>query len=592
MEIDVAVHYRWYITDCSALAFLKNFPIFASLTLHNILNMDRRAVGLKRKRSRYACEPCRDRKRRCDGRNPCTTCCDWGYDCFYDHQQRDTSHHAVSASKTLAQLPSSVPGSQETTNEGIGASSEKKFSDRVEANSGAAFIRNMGINIDPTSTGKANLFGWNIGHRLLPLSQDGIRPFSLFEITSPEDIKILAHTYFDKVNPCYGLLNRQIFFQHLELRSALPSARDLYDSTFAGVAALGCLFSRQDVTLTEVRLVQSARSMLEMESSSPPPVEMLTGWILHLLYMRMTSTPYPTWLASSNVMHMLEASGIQRQPSPQSALPTTASEIATRERLVEVAQHLNLWISFDLGLTRVSFQNEGSVSRSEKFGGYTHGVLSLWPISASLDPGKENDEEDLKSIFVSTLQKVYTQRPEILAQCNLVLCMIRRLHTSVSTFEQSVIDRVLALLQSGLESARELLNACCPWHHIANVPFQTLYALLVLDTRASFQLLPETMETLCQVASIYNTATMREATHVAKRLILLYQQRRTKDLTLLDETLSFHQQRRLNENEIQTPNPWPTNEQVSWLMDLVGGLPHLEGITFEEDLFVGNSNVH
>lgn len=477
-------------------------------------------VESKRKRSRIACEPCRNRKRRCDGHSPCTTCNDWGYDCFYDYQKRSFSRHAISSAKKSTALPSSVSGSLETLHEGNDASSKKKVIGRLQANSGAAFIWNMGIKIDATSTTHMKLFGWNIGQRQLPSSIENIEPFSLFEITSLEDIKGLAHVYFEKVNPCYDLLDRQIFFRRLELRSDLPLTSDSYDSTFAGVAALGALFSRKDVTLIEVQLAQSARSMLEKECLSSPSVEILTGWILYLLYMRMTSTPYPTWLASSNLMHIMEASGIHREHSTRSDLQGVASDIGTRENLVGVAHHLNLWVSFDLGLSRVSFQDELSILPLNQFKGYSCGILSLWPISASLDPGKANDEEDLKSSFASILQKVYTQGPEILAQCNLVLCMIRRLHTCLPNFEQSVIDRVLALLQSGLGSARELLSACSPWHHIANVPFHTICALLILDTSASFSLLPEAMETLQLVASTYNTATMREATYAAERLIL------------------------------------------------------------------------
>lgn len=551
-----------------------------------MLNTNHRPIGFRRKRSRYACEPCRDRKRRCDGRSPCTTCQDWGYDCFFDHQRRDSSYHAASASKDLPLLPNSVLGSEETTSEGNRTSSKKEFIDRVEANSGAAFIRRMGVNINSTSTSKLNLFGWNVGQRQLPRSQNSTRPFSLFEISPLEDIKSFAHVYFEKVNPCYGLLDRQAFFQRLELRTTLPSARDLYDSTFAGVAALGCLFSTQEVTLAEVRLAQSAQSILETGDSSPPSVETLTGWILRLLYMRMTSTPYPTWLLSSNIMHMLEASGIHRL-SHQSDQPSIPSEIATRERLVGVAQHLNLWVSFDLGLTRVSFHEE-SAPLSEHLGGNAHGVLKLLPISAGLDPGQSNAGEDLKSIFLSVLQDVYTRAPEILAQCNLVLCMIRRLHAFLPNFEQSVIDRILALLRSGLESARGQLNARCPWHHIANVPFHTLYVLLVLDTRASFELIPEAIGTICQVASIYNTTTMREATHAARRLVLLYHQRRTSDMTLLSGVLSSYQEMVFNDNELSRPNPRPTDPEIPWLMDLMGGLSRLEGTTFGDDFFVGD----
>jgi hypothetical protein len=89
---------------------------------------------------------------------------------------------------------------------------------------------------------------------------------SIFEITFPEEIENLAKVYFNKVAPCYGLVNRQIFFQRLEERSQSTLRNDRYDSAFAGIAALGSLFSRNDVTVTEVHLVQSARSKLDQLS--------------------------------------------------------------------------------------------------------------------------------------------------------------------------------------------------------------------------------------------------------------------------------------------------------------------------------------
>ncbi|OGE54443.1 hypothetical protein PENARI_c006G02902 [Penicillium arizonense] len=64
---------------------------------------------------------------------------------------------------------------------------------------------------------------------------------SIFKIISPEEIKNLAKVYFNKVAPCYGLVNRQVFFQRLEERSQSTLSNDRYDSVFAGVAALGSL---------------------------------------------------------------------------------------------------------------------------------------------------------------------------------------------------------------------------------------------------------------------------------------------------------------------------------------------------------------
>lgn len=36
-----------------------------------------------RQRSRIACEPCRERKRKCDGEDPCGLCRNYGYECLY-----------------------------------------------------------------------------------------------------------------------------------------------------------------------------------------------------------------------------------------------------------------------------------------------------------------------------------------------------------------------------------------------------------------------------------------------------------------------------------------------------------------------------
>ena len=38
---------------------------------------------VRRMRARKACEPCRERKRKCDGGNPCSCCVRYEYDCYY-----------------------------------------------------------------------------------------------------------------------------------------------------------------------------------------------------------------------------------------------------------------------------------------------------------------------------------------------------------------------------------------------------------------------------------------------------------------------------------------------------------------------------
>jgi hypothetical protein len=52
--------------------------------------------GHMRQRSRYACVPCRQRKRKCDGKYPCSTCTGYGYDCQYNSVRGGQDSNAAS----------------------------------------------------------------------------------------------------------------------------------------------------------------------------------------------------------------------------------------------------------------------------------------------------------------------------------------------------------------------------------------------------------------------------------------------------------------------------------------------------------------
>lgn len=533
----------------------------------------------KRKRSRVACEPCRDRKRKCNGRSPCNTCSDWGYECHYGYQPIPQPPSLALTATELAAAPEKSGNTPEENER----QHDENILRRLEANSGASFVRNIGVKVDAIDAPKMNLFGWNIGSRQLKSNPMATPTLSIFEITSPEEIKNLAKIYFDRVDPCYGLVNRPVFFQSLDKRSQSKLSNDRYDSVFAGVAALGSLFSRKDVTVTEVHLVQSARSKLEVDLQTRPSLDIVAGWILRVIYMRMTALPYPTWLASCTLMHLIEASSLQHEPSTTCFAQNTLNEHLITNNFVGIAQHLNLWISFDLGLPRVSSPSGKSLPPING----ANDILSLLPASVSLDPEQATDDKNLESALLQLLDKHHTEPPSTLAQCNLVLCMLRRLNSMTHNFGPAIIDRILALLQQGLRSARILAKAYCPWHHIANVPFHTVTCLLVLDMRASFELLTEAMQTLRLVASIYDTDTIKNACRTAEILIFLYQRRRRDDIKLMDDVLRMHE--RGTEEMVQQP-VWPDPDQLSWVESLVVGIPSLEGIEFEQ-LYPQGSNL-
>lgn len=446
--------------------------------------------------------------------------------------------------------------------------------------------------MDPARAPKLNLFGWNLGARQLsPQAAVGAAPavaLPITDITSLAHTRSLAHVYFDKLDPCYGFVDRRRFFERLDARWQSPMAPDAYDSVLSGAAALGCLFSQRNATLAELHLVHSARSVLDSHDlSGPPSIDLVTGWTLRTIYLRLTDSPHATWIASSVLMHLIEASGLHADSSSL-LLPSAQCDQDLRRRLVGVAKHLNAWTSFDLGLSRVSFRTDHvPLLLSPKQGDYTAEVLGLLPVSISLDPASLEDEADLPSVLAQVLDGTHTQPPSVMAQCNLVLCILRRIHIQNLDVSPRLADQVLVLLSKGLSCARSMVLDIYPWHQVANVPFQIICVLLVLDTRSSLKMLPEAMQTLRLVSSTYDTETTREAYRTACLLVLLHQQRRKDDIATLDEALS--QAPALGTQQQGPQSALPTTldastEDFVWLEALVADLPGLQRVDLDQFL--------
>lgn len=209
----------------------------------------------------------------------------------------------------------------------------------------------------------------------------------------------------------------------------------------------------------------------------------------------------------------------------------------------------------------------------------------MLPISAHLDPEEAQDDCDLQWSLVQTLDRVHTAPPSVLAQTNLVLCILRRLHLLNVNTSPAIADRVLGLFQKALQSASNMLTNCCPWQHVANVPFHIITILLEMDTCASLAQLPEAMHTLKQAASSYNTATMREAYATARLLVFLYQQRRDHDAKLFGNVLDAD----LKSNDstapsLQQPHLSSNLEEMPLLEELVADMPTLQGFDFDQFL--------
>lgn len=596
-----------------------------------------------RKRSRAACLSCQSRKRKCSGEKPCATCVQSGVDCQYSSAPRKKRLRPTSAYGTsLPPLDESqrppdgpaypIPKAVSTTGSAASPASVNRVGDAggvthsLEANSGAAFVRKLGLRIDPARAPRLHLFAWNVGERRLrsALSAETLAPVLITKLLSQEEMRRLATIYFEKVDPCYSFLDRQHVFSHImqrwEMQIDLPEQS--YDAVLYGVAAFGYLFSHRERISTELHVVDAAHQILQKSilGAGIPSIDIIAGWVLRVAYLRMTASPHAGWMASCTLMHLIEAAGLHLESTdPDSSLLQNTSQATpkynitelntpdTRRRLFGMARHLNTWISFDLGRSRVVVH--GATTKIIPQTPNRADLLHLLPLSESLDPttSAQQDLPDLEKALNSVLDLVYTEPSLILVQCNLMLCIYRRVRALNALAPLSARpDRFLAIASRGLRAAREMVASTCPWHQVANVPFQVVCTLLAIDNRAALALLPDAMLTLKEVVTVYDTDVMREAYSTAYLLVTMHQRRKEDDTRALADVLRanssaaavFGQQdvggsiglegRELEgthlEEVVQQGNAPVSDVELSWLGDLVIDMPSLQNFDLDQFL--------
>ncbi|KAJ5775321.1 uncharacterized protein N7511_000332 [Penicillium nucicola] len=576
-----------------------------------------------RKRSRLACTSCQSRKRKCSGGQPCSTCAQIGGECQYNARKKRLYRANRSLDERLDGWPVDLTNPRAVSDAAQTAAFHESDVTNSMANSGAAFVRKLGLRIDPARAPRLHLFAWNVGKRRtassmsssLPsmnASASASAPATITKIVSPEEMRRLATIYFEKVDPCYAFLDRKKVFMGITKRWESPQSlidtEYPYDAVLCGIAAFGYLFSRRDIISHELQLIETARSILDRSvlAAETPSVDTVTGWVLRASYLRMTASPHAAWMASCTLMHLIEAAGLHLQtPDPETAglLPASPAETQTssdstetqspsdpetRRRLFGMARHLNTWTSFDLGRSRIILQGATAIAQlqtSTQTSAHLHlhtqtqgqgpatvpasasvpiqtnrtqpraDLFQLLPLSESLDP---TNTPDLLTALKQVLSLTYTEPSLILVQSNLMLCIYRRIraqstspspspsnpqsqsntHANTnSTIPPNLLTRILNLASRSLRAAREMVAQTCPWHQVANVPFQVVCSLLAIDNRASLALLGDAMRTLREVMGAYDTASMREAYSTAYLLVALHQRRKEDDTRALAEVL-------------------------------------------------------
>ncbi|KEQ63468.1 uncharacterized protein M437DRAFT_10442, partial [Aureobasidium melanogenum CBS 110374] len=495
-----------------------------------------------RKRAKLACAPCKSRKRRCDGQSPCTTCTEFEYDCYYEHHPR--KKNGAMAQTTMVPSPQSPAAMLAASVDDVRPERNSIFDgpashlQSIEANSGAAFTRSLGLRMDSMEAPRLHMFAWNLGLRDEPIKTSSFRG-SIVDILSSQEMSELASVYFAEVHPVYGFVDRVSVESMITSRWTLDLRSEISDTILCGIGALGCLFSHKRSHL-EAQLVHIARMMLEHSTNFPnQSVQHVIGWLLRVIYLRLTASPHATWMASCTLMHTIEATRLHLEPSIEFVLshPIEVCDPELRRRLYTVAYLFNTWISYDNGRSRVDLHGASCSSPTADSSGCSTDFLDICQLSKFLGPAKIRDSSELEKALSRAYLLAPTHPMLKLVKCNIVLCIYRRLRAPGFAIPTRSLEQILSVIDMGLTTIEQMIQTKSPWWHVSNVPFQIVCTLLAMDTSKSVSRLQRSLRALHSVYQTYGTNVTEESYTTARVLVRLHRRQKQEDLAMLDECL-------------------------------------------------------
>lgn len=574
---------------------------------------DQRSPFRKRVRSKIACEPCRKRKRKCNGNQPCAECIGYTYDCIYETKEtRQESSPNVGATTATgdsiisSHLRNTVPAatsSGTSTGNSVGVVNELTVPPRaiddstvqrdrtslpflepvksrfMGADSAIAFPRSLGVRLNTLEPPRLHSFAWNTGirsERRLPC------PMSMVRLISPEDCEYFSSIYFEEVHPLFGILDRGDYFQQCNnLASSGGSSMD-FEAIFCGVIALGSLFSRTNTCVVEAELVEHSRVILELSVSQPGEtlsLNYIAAWILRTIYLRSTTRPQVSWMSSCITMYLAESIGLHKEFSnarlaakngPQTI---TAKEMECRRRVFWVAWALNRLISVDYGRSKVQLENIECRTFPSKAGDYTNDMVRL----ARLIPDSNSNSQEFAIVVEQNkiLDQLFQMHCRLAAfkllKTDVCFHIYRRLLLSNVQLTREQTTIVMSIATDGLEQAKALASQRCPMWNVISIPFQCVCVLLSIDTRESLAVVDKAMSLLDEIVEIYDTHLARESARTARHLIQSLRMKKVEELDLLEKASRNTETSPLTQTSSGNELPaftdilgWPSEDLSDW----------------------------
>ena len=502
----------------------------------------------ERKRSRRACEPCRRRKKKCDGQQPCKLCVSFEYDCYYvDLQRRHRAGKQRSAAASSPSFSPLVTGS--STQQPISVAEPTRASqiaDSVFASSVFTFPSLLAKSLSSSGGGEQRPQGsiHTLGLRERPrASEDSLR-----QLITLADVLRFSRRHFAIVHIWHDYLVQSDFeaqvMAHWQDESIFDPAFEILTGF---IVALGSFFSWPSQFDPEERIVNCAESWINaatvLDGSSRVDMFMAAAHIERTLYYRATASLRMAWMASCSAVHVAESMCLHKEwdnlflvaPKEKPSLAV----LDRRRRLFWVAKNINAMISAEYGRSKVQIAGMTCLPPERRV---DEPASILSDLTSMLPEDSYSTTDLLVQGCVTSIEKLsQTSCSHNYAQLvvgEMACLAYRRLASAGYKFTESTKRQILTLVQKALQATIEISDEHLPWWKLTQTPFQVLCTLLSINEPDSLAIVSDALRAITHVHSIFNTRRTKDADEAAQFMVKIALQRKEKEVLSLRQGLS------------------------------------------------------
>jgi hypothetical protein len=529
----------------------------------------------KRRRAIRACVPCRQMKKKCDGIHPCSHCSRFQHHCEYRQRKEASPDEAgpgvrLSLHNTTLREPPPNEATTSTESPRNGEDVDLSVLDPekgryFDASSAIAFPRLVGLQHGADKAPRLHSFAWNLGIRQEPLPNT----FDVTQMVTLDAVHVYSNAYFMKIHPAFEFLDRQEFIRRASLRWKGSLTEDAlnFDAVICGVLGLGYFVSQKTDDGIEAALIKFAKDQLESVALvRPPTVDLIAACILRALYLRATSRPHASWMASNIVMHLIEAAGLQRDlslvapvdPSTNSS-PSSNLQTLYGRKVFWVGRAINAIFSYEYSRPRIIIHKINCARVDTDVSKSTRDLLQLAELVPEISQSCDESTYIAHSVSMLDSLKAFTSAevPISLFCADLAFAAYRHLRltrnfvTSGNSSADLAISHLLSIGTVALKAINDHLNdlspphslhspdrpAVTPWWSLVSVPFHFTLIALSLDTEQSLGHVSCTLRVLQAVVAVFDTHLTREAVQNAVTLVRFAQHRKERDISALSGAL-------------------------------------------------------